>query len=117
MGVACPVGNSIAYDRVGLAVSLSKPASVTAILDGSAFNLDDPTWITVDRSGTHVTYMYAGFLQPAGLTTRMHLIPDAPPSMWFGRHPASATAWFRIDFGHGNVVVTHENVTLSPGWG
>jgi hypothetical protein len=117
MGVSCPIANSLACDRIGLAVWVSRPAIVTATVAGLALSLDDPTWSIVDQTGSRAVYRYAGFLQPAELTTRMHVIPDSRPSMWFGRHTTSPTVWFRIDFGHGDVVITHEDVPLEAGWG
>jgi hypothetical protein len=45
MGVSCGVANSIACDRIGLTVWLRRPArAVTAMIAGSAFRLDNPTW-------------------------------------------------------------------------
>lgn len=102
MGVSCPTGDSIACDRVGLAVWVPRPATVAATVDGSPLRLNDPTWSIVERSGSHSLYRYAGFLQPF---------------MWFAGHTTSASVWFRVDFGHGDLVVTHEDVPLEPGWG
>jgi hypothetical protein len=102
MGVSCPTGDSIACDRVGLAVWVRKPATVTATVDGSLLKLNDPTWSIVEHIGSHSLYRYAGFLQPF---------------MWFARHTTSASVWFHVDFGHGSVVITHEDVPLEPGWG
>src|SRR5438270_737090 len=45
MGVACHVANSIACDRVGLAVWLRRPAiAVSASIAGAILKLDDPQW-------------------------------------------------------------------------
>jgi hypothetical protein len=115
MGISCSLPNSVACDRVGLAVWLRRPAVVTATIDGLALSLNDPTWSGADPTGRHPTFRYAGFLQPAELTTRMHVPPS---STLFVKWPlASPSVWFRIDFGHGNVVLTHKTVQLEPGWG
>jgi hypothetical protein len=102
MGVSCPTTNLIGCHRVGLAVWVWRSAIITATVDGSALSLNDPTWSSVEQNGIHTVYRYAGFLQPF---------------MWFGRRTASPTVWFRVDFGHGDVVITHEDVPLEPGWG
>ena len=117
MGVSCPIANSISCDRMGVAVWLARPAVVTATVAESALVLNDPTWSTVVQGSGRAEYRYAGFLQPAGLTTRMHVVPDSGRTLWFGKHTTSPSVWFLIDFGKGNVVMTHENVPLEPGWG
>jgi hypothetical protein len=117
MGVACHIPNSIACDRVGLAVWLQRPATVSATIAGAPLKLNDPTWSYVARSGRRAVYVYAGFLQPAGLTTRLHVTPEANTPTWLGSNAPSPTVWFRLDFGRGKVVITHENVFLSAGWG
>jgi hypothetical protein len=114
MGISCRLPNSVACDRVGLAVWLRRPAVVTATVDGLALRLNDPTWSVAYPTGRHPTFRYAGFLQPADMTTRMHVPPS---SMLFVKPLSSPSVWFRIDFGHGNVVLTHKDVQLEPGWG
>ena len=108
MGISCGLPNSVACDRVGLAVWLRRSAVVTATIDGRTLSLNDPTW------SRPTTFMYAGFLQPASMATRMHVPPS---SMLFVKPLPSPSVWFRIDFGHGNVVLTHKDVQLEPGWG
>ena len=114
MGISCRLPNSVACDRVGLAVWLRRPAVVTATIDGLALSLNDPTWSEAFPTGRPTNFMYAGFLQPADMTTRMHVPPS---SMLFVKPLPSPSVWFRIDFGHGNVVLTHKDVQLEPGWG
>jgi hypothetical protein len=114
MGISCRLPNSVACDRVGLAVWLRRPAVVTATIDGLALRLNDPTWSEAFPTGRPTTFTYAGFLQPADMTTRMH-VPSS--SMLFVKPLPSPSVWFRIDFGHGNVVLTHKYVQLEPGWG
>jgi hypothetical protein len=114
MGISCRLPNSVACDRVGLAVWLRRPAVVTATIDGLALSVNDPTWSEAFPTGRPTIFMYAGFLQPADMTTRMHVPPS---SMLFVKPLPSPSVWFRIDFGHGNVVLTHKDVQLEPGWG
>jgi hypothetical protein len=113
MGISCDLPNTVACDRVGLAVRLRRPAVVTATIDGLALRLNDPTWSGADLTGRPPIFVYAGFLQPADMTTRMHVPPS---STSFVKPLPSPSVWFRIDFGHGNVVLTHEDVQLEPGW-
>ena len=113
MGISCSLPNPVACDRVGLIVRLRRPAVVTATIDGLALSLNDPTWSGAFPTGRPTIFIYAGFLQPAHMTTRMHV----PPYTSFVKSPPPpASVWFRIDFGHGNVVLTHEDVQLEPGW-
>ena len=118
MGVACHIPNYIGCDRVGLAVWLRQPATVTATIAGSPLKLNDQTWSWVAHDGRTTVYVYAGFLQPAGLTTRLRVIPESKwTNSWLGSNAPAPLVRFRIDYGHGNVVITHENVYLSAGWG
>ena len=70
--------NPVACDRVGLIVRLRRPAVVTATIDGLALSLNDPTWSGAFPTGRPTIFIYAGFLQPADMTTRMHV----PPSLY-----------------------------------
>lgn len=124
MGVACHIPNSIACDRVGLAVWLRRPAIVTATIAGARLKLNDQTWSYVAHDRRGALYVYAGFLQPAGITTRLHVKPDpGSPSTWGANSrvpaalPPSPTVRFWIDYGHGDVVFTQKRVWLSMGWG
>lgn len=118
MGVACHIANSIACDRVGLAVWLRRPATtVSATIAGASLKLNDPTWSYVAHDGRQTLYVYAGFLQPAGLTTRLHVTPESRTPVWLGNNAPSPLVRFRIDYGHGNIAITQEHVWLSAGWG
>jgi hypothetical protein len=103
MGVSCHIANSIACDRVGLSVWLARPAAVTATIDGAPLRLDDPQWSYATRLGGKPLYVYAGFLHPAGITTRLRA--------------RDSLVRFRIDYGHGDVVTRQEHVLLHAGWG
>ncbi|MGH2926577.1 MAG: hypothetical protein ACRDL8_00040 [Solirubrobacteraceae bacterium] len=118
MGVACHVPNSISCDRVGLAVWLRRPATVTAMIAGAPLKLNAPHWTYVAHDKRGALYVYAGFLQTAGLTTRLHVTPESKwTNSWLGANAPSPLVRFRIDYGHGHVVVTQEHVYLSAGWG
>ncbi|MHB1567890.1 MAG: hypothetical protein ACYCXW_04720 [Solirubrobacteraceae bacterium] len=117
MGVSCHIPSSIACDRVGLAVWLRRPAVVSATIAGAPLTLNAPHWSYSVRDGRHMLYVYAGFLQPAGLTTRLHVIPESTTPTWLGGNAPSPLVRFWIDYGHGNVIVTQEHVWLYAGWG
>jgi hypothetical protein len=116
LGVACRIPSWIGCDRVGLAVWLRRPAlAVSATIAGSPLRLNDPMWSGPVRNGRRT--MFAGFLQPAGITTRLHVKPDPGTQSWIGSHQPAPTIWFRISYGHGEIIVTHEDVGLRAGWG
>jgi hypothetical protein len=126
MGVACDTPNSIACDRVGLAVWLRRPAIVTATIAGAPLTLNDRTWSWAAHDSRGALYVYSGFLQPAGLTTRLHVIPEAKrstwapnadTSTWLGTNNPDPFVRFRIDYGPGDIVFTQKHVWLSAGWG
>ena len=126
MGVACHTPNSIGCDRVGLAVWLRRPAIVTATIAGAPLKLNDRTWSWLAHDRRGALYVYSGFLQPAGLSTRLHIIPEANTSTWapnantstrLGTNHPDPLVRFRIDYGPGDVVSTQEHVWLSAGWG
>jgi hypothetical protein len=114
MGVACRVANSIACDRVGLAVWLRRPAvSVDATIAGRRLKLDDPSWSGRAREGLRT--MFAGFLQPAGLA-QLRVRPNAS-GRWYGVNAPSPTVRVWIDYGHGRYAATDVSVLLTAGWG
>jgi hypothetical protein len=117
MGVACDIPSSIACDRVGLAVWLRRPAIVTATIAGAPLKLNDRAWSWVAHDSRGVLYVYSGFLQPAGLTTRLRVIPEANTSTWIGSNAPSPLVRFWIDYGPGDNVVTQQHVSLMAGWG
>jgi hypothetical protein len=108
MGVSCRKANSTTCDRVGLAVWLRHPArSITARVNGRPVRLDDPEWSNAkDPRGP----LYAGFLQPAGLTDPRDEL--GVPAHYEGVPPRAAWVDLRID-GEATGLV----VPLSAGWG
>jgi hypothetical protein len=120
MGVACGIPNSIVCDRLGLSVWLSRPAIVTATIGAAPpIRLDAPHWTYFVRYHGQDFYVYAGFLQPAGLSSRFHVTPEPYKQTWdrWGSSPPSPLVRFRIDYGLGDVVLTQAHVLLRPGWG
>jgi hypothetical protein len=116
MGVSCHIPNSIACDRVGLSVWLGRPATVTATIAGAPLRLTDPAWSYVAHQGGKPLYVYAGFVRPAGITTRLR-VTRIGGTVWLGAYAPAPVVDFRIDYGHGNVVVTQAHVLLHAGWG
>lgn len=134
MGVSCPVANSIACDRVGLAVSLKHPAeSVTATVAGARLPMNYRGDL-LDRGDSPRTE-FDGFLQPAGIVSRFHVKPVegnviytshghvhvvVRRQMWFGdmRHyPAPVSVRLTIHEPGGHTLITHTKVGLATGWG
>jgi hypothetical protein len=123
MGVSCSIPNSIACDRVGLSVWLRRPAvAVSATIAGAPVKLDDRQWSGPRHDGRRT--LFAGFLQPAGIVSRLHVTPDpGSPTTWEANSavpavlPPPAIVRLRIDYGHGRVVITQTRVELHAAWG
>lgn len=134
MGVNCPVANSIACDRVGLAVSLKHPAeSVTAIVAGARLTMKYRG--DVLYRGDSPRTEFDGFLQPAGIVSRFHVRPVdgnvvytshgqvhvvVRRQMWFGDvrdYPAPVPVRLTIREPSGRTLITHTKVGLATGWG
>jgi hypothetical protein len=117
LGVACRVANSIACDRVGLAVWLRRPArAVTATVAGRRVQLDDRAWSGPARRG--LRRMFAGFLHPAGLRDGpLRVVPDGGRDRWTGRHPVRATVVVWVRDARGRIARTRVCVELRAGWG
>jgi hypothetical protein len=134
MGVSCPVANSIACDRVGLAVTLKRPAdSVTATVAGRRVTLDYRGDLLY-RGAAPITE-FDGFLQPAGIVSRFRVRPvegnvvytshgqvhiAARHQMWFGDvrdYPAPVSLRLAIHEPDGRTLITHTMIELAPGWG
>jgi hypothetical protein len=115
LGVVCPGSNSIACDRVGLAVWLVKPAvRVTASVTGLPRIPSDfrPTPSLGPRGGYR-----EGFLQPAGLKEGpLRVRPDAEGLTWFGRHPVETSLRITAHYRDGSETIV-VRTQLRPGWG
>jgi hypothetical protein len=112
VGVACPRANSIACDRVGLALWLEVPARrVTATIDGRALRLRPSRWRNRQAP-------WIGYLQPAGLLDGpLKVTPDRGRDHWEGRHPKTAHVVVRLTRPDGTRAVTRVQVPLLAGWG
>jgi hypothetical protein len=118
LGVACPGANSIACDRVGLAVWLVKPASrVTASVAGLPVPMRiPPGFRPTPYLGPRGGY-WEGFLQPAGLRDgALRVRPDAGRLTWYGRPPLSASVRITAHYRDGSAT-TIVRAQLRPGWG
>jgi hypothetical protein len=115
MGVACGVANSIACDRIGLTVWLRHPAqAVVAIVGGRSFRLDDPAWSGPAIHG--VRNQFAGFLQPAGITTRLG-VSTQQGTHWDGSSGPSPLTMLTIMRRGQPPIQAWINVSLQAGWG
>ena len=118
LGVTCPpIGNSIACDRVGLAINLRRPAvAVTATVAGWFLPLTSRGDIPAVRGRPRTEF--DGLLQPAGIVHHLHVVPDAGPNLWYGSTPQPhVQIRLLINYGHGKLVTTHTTIALSTGWG
>jgi hypothetical protein len=109
MGVACRTPNSIACDRVGVAVWLPEPAqSLEATISGRVVRLRGPG---------RARY-YEGFIQPAGLLSGPQRIrPDRGRFYWASRNPATRTLRLVAHYRDRRDAAIVLRVPLSPGWG
>jgi hypothetical protein len=112
LGVACPEANSIACDRVGLAVWLKhRAAHVTAAVDGRSLRL------RAARSDGRGAW-YEGYLQPAGLLDGpLKVTPDRGRYHWAGAHPRTARVTIAVRRADGRRAEAHVRVALRAGWG
>jgi hypothetical protein len=113
MGVACPIPNSFACDRVGLSIVLrSRAVTATATIDGRPLELDNPTWSDLPVRGKHK--LLAGFLHPAELKNGP--LKTTTDARGYPR-PVTATVHLVIDYGGGRKLQTTTMVGLHAGWG
>lgn len=112
LGVSCPNANSIACDRVRLAVWLRAPARrLTARIDGRTFTLRPPP----ARGG-----YWQGTLKPAGLLasgSALHVTPDRGRSYWAGRNPVRAVVRLSATAAGGAPASVDVAVDLRAGYG
>lgn len=113
MGVACPTPNSIACDRIGLAVWLDKPARrVTANIAGRHLRLRAGGF-----GGQGPTY-WEGYLQPAGLLDGpLKITADRGNDYWIGQHPLHAAVALTIKGQDRSLHHLLLSLSLAPGWG
>jgi hypothetical protein len=118
MGVSCRQPNSIACDRVGLAVwTRHFERRVRATIGGRTFELDDSEWSGPSRHG--LRRMFAGFLNAAGLRGGGPLAVQVENGLnrFTGDPPVRAMVRLVITARDGSERVTMPRVDLMPGWG
>jgi hypothetical protein len=113
MGVACGRANSIACDRVGLAVWLKRPAIlVTATIDRRVLLLHAGGF-----GGRGPSY-WEGYLQPAGLLAGpLAVTPDRGRFYWRGGHPQDARVVLAVRGRDDVTKRTSLRLGLHAGWG
>lgn len=113
LGVSCPQPNSIACDRVGLAVWLKRSAArVTAMVDGRALRLH------AGGGGGRAPTYWEGSLQPAGMLQGLLMVtPDRGRHFWQGRHPKDSRVVIGIHWPDGSSDHASLSVPLRAGWG
>jgi hypothetical protein len=121
-GVRCPGPNSIACDRVGLAVWLVKPAvRLTATVAGKPIRMAIPARVRHEPGGYYCAHScyFEGALRPAGLLQPgpLQIHPDAGKYFWAGRHPRALRIRLVAFYRNGTAASTTVRVLLHPGWG
>lgn len=118
MGVSCRRANSIACDRVGLAVWTRSPArAVQATIAGRRLGLTaDPAFVGPHQQGQ--PYMFIGFLHHAGLRHGPLAVQvEQGRNRWIGVPPVAATVRLVITYADGSRRATALRVGLAAGWG
>ena len=112
-GVRCAAGNSIACDRISLAVwPAGEPTHLIATIAGHQITLQPPP----PDSGADY---WQGTLENAGLLTPgpLRVIPDRGRFYWAGRHPRPFTLKLSARYRGKPDAQTRVRVMLHPGWG
>jgi hypothetical protein len=110
VGVSCRRANSIACDRIGVAVWLKRPAAgVSATIAGQTLRLRPPR----SREG-----WWEGFLQPAGMIDgALRVTPDRGRFYWQGTHPRDVHLGIAVTRASAGTHRTSVTVPLRAGWG
>jgi hypothetical protein len=122
IGVACHTANSIACDRVGIAVWMSTtpalPAQLVATIGDTSVELHDRTDAAYCASKPPCSHFYTAYLDHAGLLNgALEVRPDEGRYRWYGRHPVTAAMRITAITANGARAVTTRRVELAPGWG
>ena len=116
IGVACPrAPNSIACDRVGIAVFLpTARARLRATIAGRSVQLRNLSTGACPRTGC----FYSAYMRHAGLLDgALRVVPDTGRYHWYGRHPVTATIRLDASYPDGTREQTIRRAPLAPGWG
>jgi hypothetical protein len=117
VGVDCPhTLNSIACDRLGIAVQLLRPAvALDVTIAGRRVTMHATNFYTPHaRKRT----FWVGFLYPAGLLDGpLKIHPDEGRYYWVGRHPAFATVKITAHYNDGSSATATRRTRIGAGWG
>jgi hypothetical protein len=121
-GVRCSEPNSIACDRIGLAVWLVKPAvRLTATVAGKPIRMAIPSRSRRGGGGYYCARncYFEGALHPGGLLKPgpLHIRPDADKYYWEGRHPRPLYVRLVAFYRDGSSAATAVRILLHAGWG
>lgn len=120
-GVRCPQPNSIACDRIGLAVWLVRPAvGLTATVSGKPIRMMIPARARYQHGYYCAGGCYfEGALHPAGLLEPgpLHIQPDAGAYYWAGRNIRSLRVRLTARYRGGSIARTSIRIWLHAGWG
>jgi hypothetical protein len=112
-GVRCARGNSIACDRISLAVwPAGQPERLTATIAGRRITMRPPSR-SLGRSYWEGTLDHAGVLLPGPL----HVIPDRGRFYWSGRHPRPFSLDLFASYRGKRDAAARVRILLRPGWG
>ena len=112
-GVRCPVANSIACDRISLAVwPAGHPRRLTATIGGRRISMQPPPRGS-GRGYWEGTLDHAGMLTPGPL----HVTPDGGRFYWAGRHPRSFSLNLAARYQGRPSANARVQIMLHPGWG
>lgn len=123
MGVACPrAPNSIACDRIGIAVWVSvtpaHPIHLVATIGARSIELHNRTDAAYCASKRHCQAFYTGYMTHAGLLDgALKVHPDQGRYHWYGRHPVTGTLRLRATYPDGKTAQTTRRAPLGAGWG
>ena len=112
-GVRCHGGNSIACDRISLAVwPAGRPERVTATIAGRRITLHPPS------PGSGVDY-WEGTLDHAGLLTPgpLFITPDRGRFYWAGGHQRAYSLTLSAAYQAKPIARARVRIALHPGWG
>ncbi len=114
LGVSCPVGNSIACDRVGIGVTLARPATlVTVQLAGRTVALSPPPADSPDCN------CWLGYLSPARLRRpgALHVPVPAGQTAWAGEPMVEPLVRLNVYLPDGTVATLAGRDYLHAGFG
>lgn len=130
IGVSCRTPNSIACDRVGLAIWLRRPVTrLTATINGRTVAMGLPCGSARYRE-TCTSYcqhvardqpcgtFFECFLRPAGLINGpLKVKPDRGRYHWIGKHGTAGLVRMTATYRDGTTAELNVRAPVMPGWG